>query len=59
MRYGLAGMFRQAERLFIGRLEDKSKRPETKHFAFDKPQLRRGRPVREKPPSPSHDEGLD
>ena len=52
-------VLRQTKRLFVGRLVDKSKGSKTKRFAFDKPQLRRRRPVREKPPSPSHDEGLD
>ena len=52
-------MLRQTKRLFVGRLVSKSKGSKTKRFAFDKPQLGRRRPVREKPPSPSHDEGLD
>jgi hypothetical protein len=52
-------MLRQTKLLFVGRLVRKSKGSKTKRFAFDKPQLRRRRPVREKPPSPSHDEGLD
>ena len=52
-------MLRQTKRLFVGRLVSKSKGSKTKRFAFDKPQLGRRRPAREKPPSPSHDEGLD
>src|SRR6185436_9582034 len=40
-------------------LVSKRKRYKTKRFAFDELQLRRRRPIREKPPSPSHDEGLD
>jgi hypothetical protein len=52
-------MLRQTKRLLVGRLVDKRKRSKTKRLAFDKPQLRRRRLVREEPPSPSHDEGLD
>ncbi len=49
----------KTKRLFFGWLVDKSKGAKTERLAFDKPQLRRRRPVREKPPSPAHDEGLD
>ena len=52
-------MFRKTRWLLFVRLVDKSKDLETEHLAFDKPQLRRRRPVWEEPPSPSHDEGLD
>src|SRR5258708_16912154 len=52
-------MFRKTRWLFVVRLVGKSKGPETEHLAFDKPQLRLRCPVREEPPSPSHDEGLD
>ena len=46
-------------RLFFVWLVEKSKGPGTEHLAFDKPQLRRRRPVWEEPPSPSHDVGHD
>ena len=52
-------MFRKTKRLFVVRLVDQSKGPETEHLAFDQSQLRRRRPVWEEPPSPSHDVGQD
>jgi hypothetical protein len=51
--------FRKTTRLLLVWPVDKSKGAKTESCAFDKPQLRRRRPVREKPPSPAHDEGLD
>ena len=50
---------RKTTRLLLVWPVDKSKGAKTESRAFDKPQLRRRRPVREKPPSPAHDEGLD
>jgi hypothetical protein len=54
-----AACFRKTTRLLLVWPVDKSKGAKTESCAFDKPQLRRRRPVREKPPSPAHDEGLD
>ena len=54
-----AACFRKTTRLLLVWPVDKSKGARTESCAFDKPQLRRRRPVREKPPSPAHDEGLD
>src|SRR5215208_3593152 len=51
--------FRKTTRLLLFWPVDKSKGAKTESCAFDKPQLRRRRPFREKPPSPAHDEGLD
>ena len=55
----IPSLFGKTRWLFFVRLVDKSKGSKTKRFAFDKPQLRRRRPVREEPSSPSHDERLD
>src|SRR5215218_632222 len=52
-------MFPKTTRLLLVWPVDKSKGAKTESCAFDKPQFRRRRPVREKPPSPAHDEGLD
>jgi hypothetical protein len=52
-------MLRQTKRLFVGRPVDKRKGAKTESCAFDKPQLRRRRPVGEEPSSPAHNEGLD
>jgi hypothetical protein len=49
----------ETKRLRVGRLVDKSKGSKTKLLAFHESQLRRRRPVREKPPSLAHDKGLD
>ncbi len=54
-----ATCFRKTTRLLLVWPVDKRKGAKTESCAFDKPQLRRRRPVREKPPSPAHDEGLD
>src|SRR5262245_25132266 len=40
-------------------LVDQREGARTERLALDQPQLRRGRPVREEPPAPPHDEGLD
>src|SRR5690606_26103968 len=45
--------------VLVGRLVGKRKRTKTQRLAFDKLQLRGRRPLRKKPPSPSHDERLD
>jgi hypothetical protein len=50
---------RKTTRLLLVWSVDKRKGATTESCAFDEPQLRRRRPVREKPPSPAHDEGLD